>query len=96
MDLAGCQCERWMEAKNGSGAWLVYAGNSNESGVRAEREPCTLWKTSDGVENAQANRLCVAAARGNGKREQREGKKPKRTSEGGCLSEGLSGNVFFP
>lgn len=69
MDLAGCQCERWMEAKNGSGAWLVYAGNSNENGVKSETEPWTLWKASKGVENTQANRLCVAAARGNGRRE---------------------------
>lgn len=71
-----------MEAKNGSGAWLAYAGNSNENGVKSETEPWTLWKASKGVENAQANRLCVAAAaaaRGNGRREQREGgrKKPQ-------------------
>lgn len=79
MDLAGCQCERWMEAKNGSGAWLVYAGNSNENRVKSETEPWTLWKASKGVENVQANRLCVPTARANGRREQREerGKTPK-------------------
>lgn len=95
MDLAGCQCERWMEAKNGSGAWLVYAGNSNESGVRAERDLHLVGSIRWGGKCASKQVMCGCCT-GNGKREQREGKKTKRTSEGGCLRDvkDYQGNVF--